>query len=277
MTQRYLNSGFDPSGLTDVFDELPLWSAPFGLKLLDCVEYKQGISAIDIGCGTGFPLIELAMRLGDSSTVYGIDPWKDAIEKARRKIEYYGITNIKLIEGVAESIPLKDNSIDLITSNNGINNVQNIDTVLAECSRIAKQGGQFIQTMNTDKSMFEFYDLLETIFSELGMTQEIEAMHQHIEAKRPPIDRIVTMLQKHGFFINDLEHDCFDYRFADGKAMLHHHFIRLAFMDSWEKLMPENKVDEVLCLAESRMNEQAKQSGGFKLTIPYVMIYAKKR
>ena len=125
--------------------------------------------------------------------------------------------------------------------------------------------------------MFELYDLLETIFSELGMTREIEAMHQHIEAKRPPIDRIVTMLQKHGFFINDLEHDCFDYRFADGTAMLHHNFIRLAFMDSWKKLMPKDKVDEVFCLAESRMNELAKQSGGFKLSIPYVMIHAKKR
>jgi 16S rRNA G527 N7-methylase RsmG len=52
----------------EVIDELPIWSVPFGLKLLDVVDYKPTISAIDIGFGTGFPLIELAMRFGNTST-----------------------------------------------------------------------------------------------------------------------------------------------------------------------------------------------------------------
>jgi arsenite methyltransferase len=270
--KKYLSNRFNPDKLVDVLDELELWSAPFGLKLLDYIDYKPNIFAIDVGFGTGFPLTELALRLGESSTVYGIDPWKKAIERVNKKIYCYGITNIKIIEGIAESIPLENDSIDLITSNNGINNVTDIDKVLSECSRIIRQGGQFIQTMNLDKSMFEFYGQFESVLSDFHMEKEIELMHQHIALKRPPVDSIISMVQKHGFIIKDLEHDQFDYKFADGTAMLNHYFIRLAFMDSWIKLLPCEKVEPVFDAVETRLNEQSEKLGCLKLSIPYVMI-----
>lgn len=275
--KKYLTNDFDFSKLIDVFDELPLWSAPFGLKLLDYIDYKTNITAIDLGFGSGFPLTEIALRLGDSSTVYGIDPWTDVFDRVRRKIEYYRLTNVRLIEGVAESIPLDDNSVDLITSNNGVNNVSDIDQVISECSRIIKQGGQFIQTMNLDLSMFEFYNQLERVLSELGMDSEIQLMHEHISKKRPSVDWMVDRIQSHGFMIKDLIHDQFEYRFANGSAMLNHYFIRLAFMDSWISLVPTDKLDQIFDTIESRLNEDAKNLGGVKLSIPFVVINAIKK
>lgn len=273
----YLSNDFDFDSLIDVFDEIPLWSAPFGLKLLDFVDYKPNISALDIGFGTGFPLTELAMRLGESSMVFGIDPWKEAIVRTNKKIEYYRIKNIKIIEGVAESIPLDKDSVDLIVSNNGINNVSNIEQVFSECSRIIKTGGQFIQTMNLDKSMFEFYAQFENIMSDLHMDREIELLHQYIYEKRRPLDEIITMIENHGFIIKDLEHDQFNYRFTNGTAMLRHYFIRLAFMDSWIKILPKDKVEQIFNTIEERLNKQALKLGGIKLSIPFVMINAIKR
>lgn len=275
--KKYLTNDFDFSKLIDVFDELPLWSAPFGLKLLDYIDYKTNITAIDLGFGSGFPLTEIALRLGDSSTVYGIDPWTDVFDRVRRKIQYYRLTNVRLIEGVAESIPLDDNSVDLITSNNGVNNVSDIDQVISECSRIIKQGGQFIQTMNLDLSMFEFYNQLERVLSELGMDSEIQLMHKHISKKRPSVDWMVDRIQNHGFMIKDLIHDQFEYRFANGSAMLNHYFIRLAFMDSWISLVPADKLDQIFDTIESRLNEDAKNLGGVKLSIPFVVINAIKK
>jgi len=275
--KKYLNNDFDFEKYIEVADESPIWSAPFGLKLLDYINYKTNISAIDIGFGTGFPLTEIALRLGDSSIVYGIDPWKDAIERVKKKVSYYGISNVRIIEGVAESIPLDNDSIDLITSNNGINNVSNIDKVLTECSRIIKQGGQFVQTMNTALSMFEFYGQLEQVLSDLNLDKEIDLMRQHILHKRPPVDKMISMLQKHGFGIKDLEHDQFSYKFANGTALLNHYFIRLAFMDSWIKLLPPDKVEQIFDTIELRLNEQSLIHGGIKLSIPYVMINAIKQ
>jgi ubiquinone/menaquinone biosynthesis C-methylase UbiE len=167
--------------------------------------------------------------------------------------------------------------VNLIVSNNGINNVRDINQVIKECSRIIKKGGQFIQTMNLDKSMFEFYGQLENILSEMNMRKEISLIHNHIYEKRRPLDEMISMIQSHGFLIKDLEHDQFNYRFSNGTAMLNHYFIRLAFMDSWIKILPENKLEQIFDIIETRLNDQSKILGGIKLTIPFVLINTIKK
>ncbi len=275
--KSYLTINFNLNELLNVFDELPLWSAPFGLKLLENINYKQNITVLDIGFGAGFPLTEIAMRLGNGSTIYGIDPWKETFQRVNQKIYYYGISNIKIIEGVAESIPLENESVDLITSNNGINNVSNIDKALSECSRIIKSGGQFVQTMNLDKSMIEFYNQLENVLSEMKLYKVIELMYKHIKQKRPPLHDFIALMQKHNFIINDVVEDEFCYKFSNATAMLNHYFIRLAFMDSWIKLLPPDKVELIFDTIETRLNDQAKEQGGITLTIPFVLLNAIKK
>lgn len=274
--KQYLLKPATPAGKIETFDELPLWSAPFGLKLLDYIDYRPNITALDIGFGTGFPLIELAMRLGESSMVYGIDPWPEAHALVNKKIEFYGITSLRLIKGLAESIPLDDNSVDLIVSNNGINNVSDIEKVLSECCRICKKGGQFVVTMNLDKSLVEFYDQLENVLAEMHLKKEIDLMHRHIYEKRRPLDEITSMLHKHGFNVKNLEQDQFSYKFTDGTAMFNHYFIRLAFMEAWIKFLPEDKLEEIFNIIETRLNEQARVSGGVKLSVPFAVIDARR-
>jgi ubiquinone/menaquinone biosynthesis C-methylase UbiE len=263
---------FNYHDMADCLDELPFWSAAFGLALLDKILYRPGIAALDIGFGTGFPLIELAMRLGPSATVYGIDPSDAMHSRTLQKIAAGGSTNIRLISGAAESIPLPDQSIDLITSNNGINNVNDVGRVFAECARIMKPGGQFIWTMNTDATMIEFYTALEQVLSKRGMAGEIEAMHQHIAQKRPPVDRLVSHMHAQGFCRTNVTNDCFHYRFSDGTAMLNHFFIRIAYMGPWKALLPAAIVEELFTEVEVRLNEQAALSGGLSLTIPFVVM-----
>ena len=60
----YLKYKFqDTPEFVNTFDELPLWSASFGLLLLKHLELKPNLKVIDIGSGAGFPLLELAARL----------------------------------------------------------------------------------------------------------------------------------------------------------------------------------------------------------------------
>jgi ubiquinone/menaquinone biosynthesis C-methylase UbiE len=262
--------------MAKMLDELPFWSAPFGLKLLDYIQYKPNITAIDIGFGTGFPLIELAMRLGNSSIVYGIDPLKDSIEKVKEKINNYGISNIKVIEGIAESMPFEDNFVDLITSNNCINNANDISKALKECSRILKTNGQFVQTMNLEKTMFEFYNVMEDTLLEFNLKTEIELMYKHIEEKRPSVDKIIKII-RNDFIIKDIEYEQFNYKFANGTAMLNHCFIRQAFMESWKKIVPKDKVEDIFKTIETKLNNHGKIFGGIKLSIPFVLINSIKK
>ena len=275
--KKYVQTSYDLTNGIDCFDELPLWSAPFGMKLLEYVDYRKGITALDIGFGTGFPLTELAMRLGASSTVYGIDCWKEAIARAKNKIAYYLIDNITIIEASAEAIPLAANAVDLVVSNNGINNVGDMNAAISECARIVKAGGQFVQTMNLDTSMIEFYGVMETVLSELHMDSEIDALYRHIYQKRRPLVEVLSMLRRHGFLIKDAVQDQFAYTFADGTAMLHHYFIRLAFMGAWMNILPADRAEQIFDTIETRLNEQARLTGGMQLSIPYVVINAIKK
>ncbi|HNA64820.1 MAG TPA: class I SAM-dependent methyltransferase [Saprospiraceae bacterium] len=270
--KSYLSHSFDPQELPAVFDELPLWSAPFGLRLLDAINYTPGLCMIDIGCGNGFPLTELAMRLGPTSKVYGIDPWTEALAQVRRKLNYYDIHHVQLIEGVSEHIPLDLESIDLITSNNGLNNVSDVRLSIAECARVLRTGGRMVQTMNTA----EFYRELEHYLIECGLEECVEAMHHHIRGKRPPVAEIVTKMQACGFRIEAIHPHEFHYHFANGTAMFNHYFIRLAFMDSWKKLIPEDRIEEAFDYLENTFNNKAAAAGSIRLTIPFVLIDAVK-
>lgn len=152
----------------NTFDELPLWSASFGLLLLKHLELKPNLKVIDIGSGAGFPLIELAERLGTSCKLFGIDPWTNANERARQKIKNYGLTNVEIIQTDAEHIPFEDHSIDLIVSNLGINNFNNPPIVFKECSRVLKSTGKLALTTNLNGHWKEFYNIFYSTLIQLA-------------------------------------------------------------------------------------------------------------
>lgn len=271
---EHLSTDFDFNSdeLIELFDELPFWSAPFALKLLENIDVKKNSIVLDIGFGAGFPLTELAMRFGKTSKIYGIDPWEAVIKRAEKKIAFYGIENVEIICGVAENIPLANDSIDLITSNNGLNNVSDLNQTLSECSRIMKNGGQFIQSMNMDKSMIEFYNIMEEVLNGFGLKSEIAAMKNHIYTMRKPLDQMIELVEQHGFSVKKVIKDQFNYTFADGSTMLQHYFIRLAFLDSWKNIVSENDRVEVFKNIENKMNRVAEDQGFFNLNVPFVVI-----
>jgi arsenite methyltransferase len=271
---HYLNKNYnlDESSLISVIDELPLWSAPFGLKLLDTIHYKKNINVLDIGFGLGFPLLEIAMRLGKTCKVYGIDPWNAAIERTQLKIRHYDINNVELIEGVAENIPLVDNSIDLLISNNGTNNVQDLSKTLSECYRVAKSGAQFVLTVNLPDTMIEFYIIFEKVLINNSLNHLVPKIKSHILSKRLPLETLNSNLEHAGFKVLKAEESQFSYKFNDAESMFSHFLISLAFLESWKEIVPENMRVKIFKEIEELINEIATANLGFSLTIPFVTI-----
>jgi ubiquinone/menaquinone biosynthesis C-methylase UbiE len=260
----------DPA-LVSVLDELPLWSAPFGMKLLDLIKLKREVNVLDIGSGTGFPMLEIAQRLDSASHIYGIDPWNSATNRIREKIEIYNISNATILDCKAEHLPFKDEFFDLIISNNGLNNVENINEALSECFRTAKNGGQLIFTMNMEDTMFEFYSVYEEVLRSLEMFQEVGKMKNHIYQKRKPIHEVESFVKQAGFRIENIYYDSFKYRFIDGTSMFNHFAIGLAFLPSWLNILNSNCVDTVFSEIESKLNNLADINGELSLTIPFAV------
>jgi SAM-dependent methyltransferase len=181
-----------------------------------------------------------------------------------------------LLQGVAEEIPLDDNSVQLIISNNGLNNVADSDKALTECARVLQSGCQLVMSMNLESSMKEFYDALLKSVSNLEISElsrEVqERMKKQIHDKRKPLDIVTTELESHGLQVQNIIHDSFIYRFADGSSLLAHYFFRLAFWDGWKSIIPEEHHDIVFKELEVILNKEAKINGQVCLSIPFVVI-----
>lgn len=276
--QDYLESTFNEENPDDVaqLDEISLWSAPFGLTLLDMVQMRKGIRALDVGFGTGFPLIELAGRLGETSTVHGIDRWEAAVNRANQKIRIRGLKNINIHLGNAENLPFEDEYFDLIVSNNGINNVDDADKAVSECSRVCRRGGQFVFTFNLPGTMHEMYWIFENVLRKRGMTAEIQKMKAHIHEKRKSIEETSHMVDRLGFHVREVSEKMFKYRFADAGAMFRYFTIRQFFLPPWRALLPESQVSEIFNELENQLNEIQAKFGELRLSIPYVCFDCRK-
>ncbi len=266
-----MDYNLDSPGLVSSLDELSLWSAPFGLKILERINLRPQLHALDIGCGTGFPLLELSMRLGPESKVYGLDPWQAALDRADFKAKEYQINNISFFKGEAENMPFFTGTFDLLVSNNGLNNVRNIEQAMAECYRVARSGAQFVWTMNTDASFAPFYKLFRLALEQNHCTECLSAVDAHIYAKRRPVDEMSKITTHAGFEITMLLHDSFNYRFSNGTAMLSHSFIRLAFMPSWLEIIPPQNRNQILSTLEAFLNELAEKEKGLTMPVPFVV------
>jgi arsenite methyltransferase len=273
-----LASNYDPNNpeLVSIIDELPLWSAPFGMKLLETVPLRKDIKVLDIGSGLGFPLIEIAMRFGETCEVYGIDPWKTARERAEQKIKTIGLKNVKIIDAVAEDIPFEDELFDLIVSNNGINNVQDFEKSLNEISRVGKKNSDFIFTVNLEETMVEFYNEYKNVLAEKGMAEGVKKLARHIHQKRKPVDEIKSAVEQAGFNIIEVNLDKFHLRFADGTTMLNHFLIKLAFLESWLQILHQKEQTEIFSEVESRLNRISEKEGELKLTVPFALFKCRK-
>jgi arsenite methyltransferase len=267
--KRELNFN-DPDFLSAI-DDMSFWAAPFGLKLLTLVQYKKNIRALDIGFGSGFPLIELAMRLGPTCTIFGIDPWKAAMERTKFKMRYADVQNVELIEGVAEHMPFENNFFDLIVSNNGLNNVQDLSKTLNECSRVSRPGSQFVFTFNTNRTFAEFYDVFREVLRETGLKEFVEKVDDHIYEKRRPVAEYKKMLGQSHFHVNGLYEDEFDFRFSDATAMLNHFSMKI-FMAAWKELVPVEFRENVFKNIEQKLNMAAERRHGLSMNVPFVTI-----
>ena len=106
-------------------------------------ELKPGETVLDLGSGGGIDVLLSAKRVGPTGKAYGLDMTDDMLALARDNQRKAGVENVEFLKGEIESIPLPDNSVDVIISNCVINLSADKDRVLREAYRVLKPGGRF--------------------------------------------------------------------------------------------------------------------------------------
>jgi len=274
---EYLSYQFvDSEAFINTLDELPLWSASFGLFLLKHLELKPNLTVIDIGSGAGFPLLELAERLGNSCKLYGLDPWVNANKRARLKIKNYNLSNVEIIEGSAAQIPFDDNSVDLIVSNLGINNFDKPQDIFKECNRVLKPKGKLALTTNVTGHWKEFYRAFYSTLKKLGKENLIAVIKQD-EDHRSTVESISALFTGNNFNITRHFEETFEMKFLNGSAFLNHHFVKLGWLTTWMNILPKDDLNEIFFSLEQSLNSYSEENNGLILTVPMAFIEGEKK
>src|SRR5271165_6557895 len=104
---------------------------------------NPGEVILDLGSGGGVDVLLSARRVGPAGKAYGLDMTDEMLALARENQRKAGVENVEFLKGEIESIPLPDNSVDVIISNCVINLSADKDRVLREAFRVLSPGGRF--------------------------------------------------------------------------------------------------------------------------------------
>ena len=110
------------------------------LAVFDALSPKSGQSFLDIGCGGGHLVLDLALAVGQKGKVVGLDASGDQVEAA--KSHCGSVPAIDLLQGNATALDFADNSFDGVASIQTLEYIADVDTVLSEARRVLKPAGK---------------------------------------------------------------------------------------------------------------------------------------
>ncbi len=131
------------------YDALAVLQQEIGRRLLERLDLikLQPQRILDVGCGTGRLTKELSTRYPKAELI-GLDIAHGMLQQARGKPGLFSRWRNKrrFVCADAESLPLTNNSVDMIFSNVTIQWVQDLDRTLAEFQRVLKPEGLLMFT-----------------------------------------------------------------------------------------------------------------------------------
>ncbi|MEF0938926.1 class I SAM-dependent methyltransferase [Rhizobium sp. BR 362] len=114
--------------------------SPLGLRAMDELHLGPAGTVIDVGCGTGQTLLQLAERVGQHGLIYGIDISEPLLRVAGQRTSKF--ENVQLIETDAEVLDLPSGSADAVFSRFGVMSFGDPVAAFSNFHRLLKPKGR---------------------------------------------------------------------------------------------------------------------------------------
>ncbi|WP_374593771.1 class I SAM-dependent methyltransferase [Sphingosinicella sp.] len=124
----------------DLADLIDLQMSPLGLAAMEALAPASGQTVLDIGCGAGETILQLAERVGTEGRVVGVDIAPRVLEVARTRTTH--LTQVTLLQEDAATLRLPSRSIDSAFSRFGTMFFAEPTEAFANIHRMLKLNGR---------------------------------------------------------------------------------------------------------------------------------------
>jgi SAM-dependent methyltransferase len=123
----------DYTDISQTYDEYRSFSKHLAKKVVEFGGIREGIKALDVGCGTG----NLARQLLDlmSLDIVGVDISLPMLKVARGKS-----LEVLCADAASNRLPFRDSSFDILTATYVIHQISNLELLFSECYRVLRNG-----------------------------------------------------------------------------------------------------------------------------------------
>lgn len=108
--------------------------------LIDVLELQPGQHALDVGCGVGDDVIEMAQRVGPTGRAVGIDHADAMLDEARKQTDGLNL-RVEFVKTDLYNLPFEDGVFDVVRSDRVFQHLTDPDAALAEIVRVTKPSG----------------------------------------------------------------------------------------------------------------------------------------
>jgi len=105
---------------------------------------KEGETVLDLGSGGGMDAFLAAKKVGPTGKVIGVDMTKEMLKKAKAIASEHGYENVEFRLGEIESLPVEDETVDVVISNCVVNLAPDKLKVFQEAYRVLKPNGKLM-------------------------------------------------------------------------------------------------------------------------------------
>ncbi len=143
------------SGAAERYDKLAFIQNEVREELLNRIKVKDGSAVIDVGCGTGFLLKEIARRNPSGSHV-GVDPARGMVKKALRDMP-----GGRFLQAGSAQLPFKSESFDLLVSSSAYQWSEDLNAAFRSARNVLKPWGTFQAALFGHGTLRELFESLE--------------------------------------------------------------------------------------------------------------------
>jgi ubiquinone/menaquinone biosynthesis C-methylase UbiE len=131
--------------------------------VINRMDIQKGMNILDIGCGTGWGVIDIALKLGGTGKVVGLDISEGMIEQAKHNLAQFSFSNVELRVGSAHSLDY-DNLFDYVLSTNAYHHFEDKEEIFSKVRNALRHRGIFIlQDICDDYLAMKMLDLIGKI------------------------------------------------------------------------------------------------------------------